>query len=145
MALGVAAIVAFLLPLLARRINRRRTHLLCMLAGGLGLGGGYPVLLQQLPETLDKARGRRPVHDIVVDAQGQVQVLPYPDLALVHARFLGDPAHGDRQREIGHRDPPSPAPAEHPYGRHHHRTGIHLTQETHGTTMITGDNTLCVL
>jgi maltose/moltooligosaccharide transporter len=38
---GVAAIVAFLLPLLARRINRRRTHLLCMLAGGLGLASVF--------------------------------------------------------------------------------------------------------
>ena len=34
---GVAALIAFLIPLLARRINRRRTHMLCMLTGGLGL------------------------------------------------------------------------------------------------------------
>lgn len=34
---GVAALVAFLLPILAGQINRRRTHLVCMVIGGLGL------------------------------------------------------------------------------------------------------------
>jgi maltose/moltooligosaccharide transporter len=34
---GVAALFAFLIPMLARRLNRRRTHLLCMMLGGLGL------------------------------------------------------------------------------------------------------------
>jgi maltose/moltooligosaccharide transporter len=34
---GVAAIFAFLLPFIARRTNRRITHMLCLLAGGLGL------------------------------------------------------------------------------------------------------------
>lgn len=33
----VAAIFAFLLPIIARRLNRRRTHLLCLIIGGLGL------------------------------------------------------------------------------------------------------------
>lgn len=34
---GVAAIVAFLLPVVARRLSRRITHLLALLIGGLGL------------------------------------------------------------------------------------------------------------
>jgi MFS family permease len=38
---GVAALVAFLLPVLAGRINRRRTHLVCMVLGGLGLASVF--------------------------------------------------------------------------------------------------------
>jgi maltose/moltooligosaccharide transporter len=38
---GVAALVAFLLPILAARINRRRTHMLCMVIGGLGLASVF--------------------------------------------------------------------------------------------------------
>ena len=38
---GFAALVAFLLPLLAKRINRRRTHLLALTMGGLGLASMY--------------------------------------------------------------------------------------------------------
>jgi maltose/moltooligosaccharide transporter len=34
---GVAALVAFLLPVLAKATNRKITHLLCLCAGGLGL------------------------------------------------------------------------------------------------------------
>jgi len=34
---GVAAIVAFLLPLLAKATNRKITHLICLASGGLGL------------------------------------------------------------------------------------------------------------
>ena len=34
---GVAAVFAFLLPVLARRSSRRFTHMLCLVAGGLGL------------------------------------------------------------------------------------------------------------
>jgi maltose/moltooligosaccharide transporter len=34
---GVAAIFAFLLPVLARRTSRRFTHMLCLVVGGLGL------------------------------------------------------------------------------------------------------------
>ena len=34
---GVAALVAFLLPVLAKRYGRKMTHLICLVAGGLGL------------------------------------------------------------------------------------------------------------
>lgn len=34
---GVAAIVAFGLPVLAKRTNRRVTHMICLIAGGLGM------------------------------------------------------------------------------------------------------------
>ncbi|MCB2380113.1 MFS transporter [Hymenobacter sp. BT635] len=34
---GVAAIFAFVIPLIAARTSRRRTHMLCLLIGGLGL------------------------------------------------------------------------------------------------------------
>jgi maltose/moltooligosaccharide transporter len=34
---GVAAVFAFVIPLIAARTSRRRTHLLCLLVGGLGL------------------------------------------------------------------------------------------------------------
>ncbi|WP_262923047.1 MFS transporter [Hymenobacter cellulosilyticus] len=34
---GVAAIFAFIIPLIAARTSRRRTHMLCLLIGGLGL------------------------------------------------------------------------------------------------------------
>ena len=34
---GVAAVFAFLLPVLARRTSRRFTHMLCLIVGGLGL------------------------------------------------------------------------------------------------------------
>ncbi|KAA9333091.1 SLC45 family MFS transporter [Hymenobacter busanensis] len=34
---GVAAVFAFLIPLIAARTSRRRTHMLCLLIGGLGL------------------------------------------------------------------------------------------------------------
>jgi maltose/moltooligosaccharide transporter len=34
---GIAAVVAFALPLLARRINRRATHAICLVCGALGL------------------------------------------------------------------------------------------------------------
>ena len=34
---GVSAIVAFLLPMLAKRIGRKFTHLSCLLVGGVGL------------------------------------------------------------------------------------------------------------
>lgn len=40
---GFAALVAFLLPLLAKRINRRRTHLLALVAGGIGLCSVYVI------------------------------------------------------------------------------------------------------
>lgn len=38
---GVAAIVAFMLPVLAKRISRRMTHLICLVLGGLGLISVY--------------------------------------------------------------------------------------------------------
>jgi maltose/moltooligosaccharide transporter len=38
---GVAAIVAFLLPVLARRTSRVTTHVICLVIGGLGLGSMY--------------------------------------------------------------------------------------------------------
>lgn len=38
---GVAALVAFLIPVLAGYINRRRTHMLCMLIGGFGLASVF--------------------------------------------------------------------------------------------------------
>jgi len=34
---GVAALVAFLLPVLAKRTSRKMTHLICLFLGGLGL------------------------------------------------------------------------------------------------------------
>ena len=34
---GIAALVAFLLPVLAKRFGRKITHLICLVAGGLGL------------------------------------------------------------------------------------------------------------
>ncbi|TGE09333.1 MFS transporter [Hymenobacter fodinae] len=34
---GVAAVFAFIIPLIAARTSRRRTHMLCLLLGGLGL------------------------------------------------------------------------------------------------------------
>ena len=34
---GVAAFTAFLLPLLAKRIGRKFTHMLCLIVGGIGL------------------------------------------------------------------------------------------------------------
>lgn len=34
---GVAALVAFLLPVMARRLSRRVTHMICLVLGGLGL------------------------------------------------------------------------------------------------------------
>jgi len=34
---GVAALVAFLLPVLAKRTSRKMTHLICLILGGLGL------------------------------------------------------------------------------------------------------------
>ncbi|TGE26798.1 MFS transporter [Hymenobacter metallicola] len=34
---GVAAVFAFIIPLIAARTSRRRTHMLCLLIGGLGL------------------------------------------------------------------------------------------------------------
>jgi len=38
---GVAALAAFVLPPLARRLSRVRTHALCLTVGGLGLGSMY--------------------------------------------------------------------------------------------------------
>ena len=38
---GVAAVVAFGLPILAKRTNRRVTHMICLIAGGLGLISVY--------------------------------------------------------------------------------------------------------
>ena len=38
---GVAALAAFLLPVLARKISRRATHALCLVIGGLGLISVY--------------------------------------------------------------------------------------------------------
>ncbi len=38
---GVAALVAFALPVLARRIGRVGTHVVCLVIGGLGLGSMY--------------------------------------------------------------------------------------------------------
>jgi len=46
---GVAALVAFLIPILAGYINRRRTHMLCMLIGGFGLAS---VFLFRSPDML---------------------------------------------------------------------------------------------
>ncbi len=46
---GVAALVAFLIPMLARVINRRRTHMLCMVIGGVGLAS---VFIFRQPEML---------------------------------------------------------------------------------------------
>jgi maltose/moltooligosaccharide transporter len=40
---GVAALAAFLLPLLARRTSRVATHMLCLVIGGLGLASMYVV------------------------------------------------------------------------------------------------------
>nr|WP_246399107.1 MFS transporter [Hymenobacter luteus] len=34
---GVAAVFAFIIPLIAARTSRRRTHMLCLLLGGIGL------------------------------------------------------------------------------------------------------------
>jgi maltose/moltooligosaccharide transporter len=38
---GVAAVVAFLLPVMARRTSRVTTHVVCLVVGGLGLGSMY--------------------------------------------------------------------------------------------------------
>src|SRR5690606_24290523 len=38
---GVAALVAFLLPVLARKTNRKTAHMICLIAGGLGLISVY--------------------------------------------------------------------------------------------------------
>jgi maltose/moltooligosaccharide transporter len=38
---GVAAAVAFLLPMLAKRTSRVRTHMICLIIGGLGLASMY--------------------------------------------------------------------------------------------------------
>jgi maltose/moltooligosaccharide transporter len=38
---GVAALVAFLLPVMARRTSRVTTHVVCLVVGGLGLGSMY--------------------------------------------------------------------------------------------------------
>ena len=40
---GVAALAAFLLPLLAKRIGRVGTHMICLIIGGLGLASMYVV------------------------------------------------------------------------------------------------------
>ncbi len=40
---GVAALVAFLLPVLARMTSRKVTHCLCLIAGGLGLASVYVI------------------------------------------------------------------------------------------------------
>jgi maltose/moltooligosaccharide transporter len=40
---GVAALAAFLLPLLAKRVGRVVTHLICLVVGGLGLASVYVV------------------------------------------------------------------------------------------------------
>lgn len=40
---GVAALAAFLLPLLARRTSRVATHMICLVIGGLGLASMYVV------------------------------------------------------------------------------------------------------
>jgi maltose/moltooligosaccharide transporter len=37
----VAAAVAFLLPMLAKRTSRVRTHMICLIIGGLGLASMY--------------------------------------------------------------------------------------------------------
>ena len=34
---GISAIVAFLLPMLAKKIGRKYTHMLCLITGGIGL------------------------------------------------------------------------------------------------------------
>lgn len=46
---GFAAIVAFLLPVLAKRTNRKITHMICLIAGGLGL---ISIILFKTPEML---------------------------------------------------------------------------------------------
>jgi maltose/moltooligosaccharide transporter len=46
---GFAAIVAFLLPVLARRTNRKITHMISLIAGGLGL---ISIILIKTPEML---------------------------------------------------------------------------------------------
>jgi maltose/moltooligosaccharide transporter len=46
---GFAAVVAFLLPVLARLTNRRVTHSICLVAGGLGL---LSIILFKTPEML---------------------------------------------------------------------------------------------
>jgi maltose/moltooligosaccharide transporter len=46
---GFAAVVAFLLPVLARITNRRITHSICLVAGGLGL---ISIILFRTPEML---------------------------------------------------------------------------------------------
>jgi maltose/moltooligosaccharide transporter len=38
---GVAALVAFLLPVMARRTSRVHTHMVCLVIGGLGLASMY--------------------------------------------------------------------------------------------------------
>ena len=46
---GFAAIVAFLLPILAKYTNRKITHMICLIAGGLGL---ISIILFKTPEML---------------------------------------------------------------------------------------------
>jgi maltose/moltooligosaccharide transporter len=38
---GVAALVAFLLPVMAKRTSRVTTHVICLVIGGIGLGSMY--------------------------------------------------------------------------------------------------------
>jgi maltose/moltooligosaccharide transporter len=45
---GVAALVAFLLPVLAKMTNRKVTHAICLIAGGLGLSSIYFINDQSL-------------------------------------------------------------------------------------------------
>ena len=36
---GVAAIFAFIIPMIAMRVGRKRTHMICLVTGGIGLIG----------------------------------------------------------------------------------------------------------
>ena len=72
-------------------------------------------VFDQFGKLLGKTRRRRAVDDVMVETERHIQVLPWDNAPVHHARLLGDAAHHHRPRVDSHAKPPAAVRAEHPH------------------------------
>ena len=131
---GVAALVAFLLPVMAKRTSRVTTHVVCLVIGGIGLCSMH---LFKQPGLLDRLHGGpghrlgQPADDAVCDPQ-QRRALSKDGSLHGHVQFLHRHPANPRRRPAGPAGPHRVPRACHRcdrYGRdlHDRRRGAHAT------------------
>lgn len=79
-------------------------------------------VFQEIDEISGKPGGGGAIDNVMIEGDGQVQVIAHANHAIMNAGFLGDPADGQTQGVNGEKSqPPTPAFAKHADRSEHHR------------------------